>query len=220
MDTSVELLTSVFTYRWVACVVAPIIDRARRTSKKRLFFRRRLARPTFRIGMLLSKLRRPINVVLVHPDIPGNTGCIGRTVMAVGGRLHLVHPLGFDLSERALKRAGLDYWPNLALTEHADWSEFAASVDEAEEDAACWLFTTKAADRPHWMGRYKAGDYLIFGSETCGAPQAVHDWVCSRRTGCKDNRVALPQVAGRSINLAAAVSAGTYEALRQCVLEA
>jgi tRNA (cytidine/uridine-2'-O-)-methyltransferase len=173
---------------------------------------------------MLGRLRTRLNVVLVSPDIPGNTGSIGRTVMAVGGCLHLVHPLGFKTDEKALRRAGLDYWRQLDLMEHESWDAFreyaeSSSVLKPHRSGTPnpWLFTTHAGPaRPHWEGKYRAGDFLIFGSETRGAPPAVHEWV--RQRNGDHARVALPMVsdpASRSINLAAAVSAGLYEAVRQ-----
>lgn len=179
---------------------------------------------------MLPSLRR-LNVVLLHPDIPGNTGCIGRTVMAAGCRLHLVHPLGFSTDERALRRAGLDYWQKLDVTEHASWSEFvesefggqrpatraherkdgsamSRSTDGAQPPAA-WLLTTKA-QRPHWDANFAPGDYILFGSETRGASDDVHRWIGD------EHRVTLPmREDARSINLAAACSAALYEAVRQ-----
>ena len=134
--------------------------------------------------------------------------------MSVGGRLHLVHPLGFDLSEKALRRAGLDYWSKLDVVEHASWHDFSSSMND-HEDASAWLYTTHAADQPHWQATFKPGDFLLFGSETRGAPDEVHEWVRARHGA--SHRVTLPQVPdGRSINLSAAVSAGLYEAVRQC----
>ena len=134
--------------------------------------------------------------------------------MSVGGRLHLVHPLGFDLSEKALRRAGLDYWRKLDVVEHESWSGFCSSMKE-HEDASAWLFTTHAADQPHWQAAFKPGDFLLFGSETKGAADEVHEWVRARHGD--SHRVTLPQASeGRSINLSAAVSAGLYEAVRQC----
>ena len=166
--------------------------------------------------MLRPTLRR-LNVVLIAPDIPGNTGCIGRTCMAVGARLHLVHPLGFSTDERSLRRAGLDYWPKLIedklVVEHASWDDFIACEFGGADTAAIgrpWLYTTHA-ERPHWDATYAPGDYLLFGSETRGAAKEVHEYVGA------DGRVTLPMVAeARSTNLAAAVSAGLYEAVRQC----
>jgi tRNA (cytidine/uridine-2'-O-)-methyltransferase len=172
---------------------------------------------------MLPSLRR-LNIVLLHPDIPGNTGCIGRSVMAAGCRLHLVHPLGFSTDDRALRRAGLDYWPRVDVTEHASWNAFveaefgAAAWEHASQPsrttsgqalATAWLLTTKSR-RPHWEARFSPGDYLLFGSETRGAAAEVHDWVGS------DHAISLPICASaRSINLAAAASAALFEAVRQ-----
>ena len=170
-------------------------------------------------------LPKPINVVLIHPDIPGNTGSIGRIVMAVGGKLHLVHPLGFDLSEKSLKRAGLDYWSKLDVYEHSSWEDFKSyASSEPENTKTAWLFTTKASGRAHWDGVYQPGDYLLFGSETKGASEDVHNWVTTRHSRLMggedeygDGRICLPMVEeARSINLACAASAGIFEAVRQC----
>ena len=117
----------------------------------------------------------PFHVVLHRPEIPNNTGNIGRTVAATGCRLHIVHPIGFDLSEKAARRAGLDYWPLVDCVEHADWEAFVA----AETPARLWLYTTKAA-RPHWEADLRPDDYLLFGGESRGVPDAIHDWVETR----------------------------------------
>ena len=86
----------------------------------------------------------PFHIVLLHPQIPNNTGNIGRTAAATGCRLHLVHPIAFDLSEKARRRAGLDYWHLLDVREHAHWEAFL----EAEQPLRLWLYTTKSS-RPH-----------------------------------------------------------------------
>ncbi|MHC4991997.1 MAG: tRNA (cytidine(34)-2'-O)-methyltransferase, partial [Planctomycetota bacterium] len=101
--------------------------------------------------------RPRFNVVLHCPEIPNNTGNIGRTVAATGCRLHIVHPIGFDMSEKARRRAGLDYWHLVDCREHADWQAFLA----AERPARLWLYTTKT-ERPHWSARFEPGDYLLF----------------------------------------------------------
>ncbi|UCD74204.1 MAG: tRNA (cytidine(34)-2'-O)-methyltransferase [Phycisphaerales bacterium] len=149
------------------------------------------------------------HIVLLNPEIPNNTGNIGRTAAATNCRLHVVHPLGFDMSERARRRAGLDYWDLVDCREHPSWDEFL----QAENPARLWLYTTKT-DRPHWDADFQAGDYLLFGRETAGTPQAVHDWVC--RAHGEDHRVTLPMTPGaRSLNLATAVCSAVYEGLRQ-----
>ena len=149
------------------------------------------------------------NIVLLHPEIPNNTGNIGRTAVAAGCSLHLIHPLGFDLDEKARRRAGLDYWQHLDWHEHDDWEAFLAK----ETPERLWLFTTKS-ERPQWSADFQRGDYLVFGKESSGVEQHIHDMV-SERWG-DDARITLPmRPEARSLNLATAVCAGVYEALRQ-----
>ena len=149
------------------------------------------------------------HIVLVNPEIPNNTGNIGRTVAATGCRMHVVHPIGFDMSEKARRRAGLDYWHLVDCREHESWEAFLAN----ERPGRLWLLTTKA-DRPCWEADLREGDYLLFGRETSGVPDRVHEWVGA--THGPDHRVTLPMVEGaRSLNLATAVAIASYEALRQ-----
>lgn len=153
----------------------------------------------------------PFHLVLVQPEIPNNTGAIGRTAMATGCRLHLIHPLGFDLSEKACRRAGLDYWPHLDVVEHASWSAYL----ESESPARPWLLTTRA-ERLIWEADFRRGDHLLFGGETRGAPESVHDWARDHPDG--DRRLRLPLLdvpEARSLNLANAACATLYEALRR-----
>ncbi len=144
------------------------------------------------------------HVVLCEPEIPNNTGNIGRTCVATGCALHLIHPLGFDTSEKACRRAGLDYWPRLAPREHASFSAFRQALTPSR----LWLFTTKAS-RPVWDATFAPGDCLVFGKETTGLPPellAAHP----------DRALTLPMMpAERSLNLATAVCAAVYEGLRQ-----
>ncbi len=148
-----------------------------------------------------------LNVVLVEPEIPPNTGNVGRLCLSIGARLHLVEPLGFSIEEKALRRAGLDYWDRVDLR---IWGSFAALRAAAPEAAGFHFFTTKAA-RAHWDARYREGDYLVFGRETRGLPE---DLLAAEAERC----VVLPMGGeGRSLNLATAVGAGAYEALRQIV---
>jgi tRNA (cytidine/uridine-2'-O-)-methyltransferase len=145
------------------------------------------------------------NIVLLSPQIPNNTGNIGRTAMATGCRLHIIHPIAFDMDEKAVRRAGLDYWHELDVREHDSWDLFLAK----EAPKTMWLFTTKTA-QPLWEARFSVGDYLLFGSEQHGVPQSVHDYVG------EDARLTLPMVnAARSLNLATAVCAAVYEGIRQ-----
>ena len=146
------------------------------------------------------------HIVLHEPEIPNNTGNIGRTCIATGCRLHLIKPLGFSTSVKACRRAGLDYWPRLAPTEHESWSAFLA----AERPPRAWCFTTKSA-RPAWDAPLRPGDALVFGKETKGLP----DELLAERA---DALLTLPMMPGeRSLNLATAVCAAVYEGLRQCV---
>jgi len=146
-----------------------------------------------------------LNIVLICPQIPNNTGNIGRTAMATGCRLHLVHPIAFDLDEKAVRRAGLDYWHLLDVKEHASWEAFL----ENEKPKNAWLFTTKT-EKPLWEARFSKGDYFLFGSEQHGVPNEIHDWVGEQAS------LTLPMVNdARSLNLATAVCAAVYEGFRQ-----
>jgi tRNA (cytidine/uridine-2'-O-)-methyltransferase len=144
------------------------------------------------------------NVVLVAPQIPNNTGNIGRTCVATGCSLHLIHPLAFDTSEKACRRAGLDYWPRLSVAEHPSWDQFLSAAAPQRK----WLFTTKAA-KPVFNAQLLPGDWLVFGNETDGLPE-------STLTAHHDRLLTLPMVPGeRSLNLATAVCAVVYEGVRQ-----
>ena len=122
------------------------------------------------------------NVVLVAPEIPANTGNIGRTCVVTGSRLHLVGPLGFSLDERSLRRAGLGYWESLDVTVYGDWDEFEEKNELAHADARLHLLTKKAR-RTYAEASYKDGDYLVFGCESVGLPEgllAAHADCCER----------------------------------------
>lgn len=149
-----------------------------------------------------------LHVILFQPDIAPNTGNVGRLCAYTGTRLHLVHPLGFEISDKHLRRAGMDYWKQLDVHEHASWEAFLASPVRPP-DERIWLFTTRG-ETSHWDATFRDGDGLLFGKETAGAPEWLHAWVGPRR-------VTLPSFAPglRSLNLATAVGIGTYEALRQ-----
>ena len=145
-----------------------------------------------------------LNIVLVEPEIPMNTGNIARTCAATGSRLHLVRPLGFDISDRAVKRAGLDYWPMVDLRVYDDLDDFFRRNDVTD----LWLATTKAP-RPYTGAAFRDGCWLLFGKETAGLPSAL-------RQRYRDRCIRLPMRPGaRSLNLANAVAVLTYEALRQ-----
>ncbi|MCA9290014.1 MAG: tRNA (cytidine(34)-2'-O)-methyltransferase [Phycisphaerales bacterium] len=152
------------------------------------------------------------HLVLLNPQIPNNTGNIGRTAAATGCMLHVIHPIGFDMSEKARRRAGLDYWHLVACREHESWDAFL----DAEHPARLWLYTTKAA-RPHWEAEFRQGDYLLFGQETAGVPDWCHDWV--DETYGPGQRITLPMdPRARSLNLSTVVCAAAYEGLRQLAM--
>lgn len=109
------------------------------------------------------------HVVLVRPDIAGNTGNIGRSCMALGCRLHLVHPLGYEITDANLRRAGMDYWPNLDLKEHANLE---AWLDTLESDIELYFLSTKS-ERNFDPKEVKPGATLVFGSETAGLPDEI-----------------------------------------------
>lgn len=122
------------------------------------------------------------NVVLVAPEIPANTGNIGRTCVVTGSRLHLVGPLGFSLDERALRRAGLGYWESLDVTVYESWGEFVEKNGLAANDARLHLLTKKAR-RTYAEACYQDGDFLVFGCESVGLPEgllAAHAERCER----------------------------------------
>ena len=152
-------------------------------------------------------MRRMLHVVLFQPEIAPNTGNIGRMCALTRSRLHLIHPLGFEITDKNLKRAGMDYWSSLDVHQHADWQAFRAS---AAAPRRLWLFTTKT-NQSFWDVRYADGDGLLFGNESSGAPEWLHDEVGSAQ------RVTIPQAnpALRSLNLSTAAGIATYEALRQ-----
>ena len=106
-----------------------------------------------------------LNLVLYTPQIPNNTGNIGRTALAVDARLHLIHPLGFSLSEKACRRAGLDYWRHLDVVEHGSWDEYL----ESQRPERLWLFSTKSG-RSFRAASWMRGDHLLFGPEDRGLP--------------------------------------------------
>jgi tRNA (cytidine/uridine-2'-O-)-methyltransferase len=145
------------------------------------------------------------HVVLYEPEIPANTGNIGRLCVATGATLHLVGRPGFHLDDRSLRRAGLDYWREVRLVRHETLAAFEATVDVER------LFCLSAhAETPYTRVRYQAGDAFLFGSESRGLPAEV----LARHAG---RGVTIPQPAGkvRSLNLATAAGIVLYEALRQ-----
>ena len=147
-----------------------------------------------------------LHIVLFQPEIPQNTGNIGRMCALTRSRLHLIHPLGYKITDRNLKRAGMDYWYSLDVHEHVNWQAFQASDKRPKK---LWLFTTKTTTR-FWDVRYEDGDGLVFGNEGHGAPDWLHDELA-------DTRVTIPHANAelRSLNLSTAAGIAAYEALRQ-----
>ncbi len=147
-----------------------------------------------------------MHIVLFEPQIPPNTGNVARTCAATSTTLHLVEPLGFRIDDRALKRAGLDYWHLVDVRLHASLEEV---IQEAVEARARCFFYTKFADKRYTEVDYKAEDYLIFGKETTGLPALVHEKY-------PESRLRLPMGEGlRSLNLSNTVAIVLYEGLRQ-----
>lgn len=144
------------------------------------------------------------NIVLVEPEIPQNTGNIVRTAAATGCRVHLVKPLGFDISDKALKRAGLDYWHLTDFIVYENLEEFF----EKNKDGRFWYLTTKGAKR-YDNADFREGDYLVFGKETKGLPEELlHDNY--------DRAIRIPMIAeARSLNLSNSVAIVVYEGMRQ-----
>jgi len=144
------------------------------------------------------------NVVLFNPQIPPNTGNIGRLCVNAGATLHLVKPLGFDISEKAVKRAGLDYWNKLDLKVWESVEEFLENNDTNK-----MYFATTKTDKPYFKANFKKGDFLIFGSETKGIDEEILNKF-------KERCITIPMTKeGRSLNLAVSCGIILYEAIRQ-----
>lgn len=145
-----------------------------------------------------------LHVVLVEPEIPPNTGNIARLCLAAGARLHLVEPLGFSLDEKALRRAGMDYWDKCDVR---TWPSLDA-LQESAPGANFYYLTTKTR-RVYWDARFEEGDYLVFGRETRGLPESL---LRANEGRC----LTIPQQPeARSLNLATAAGIVLYEAVRQ-----
>ena len=145
-----------------------------------------------------------LNIVLVEPEIPQNCGNIARTCAATGCTLHLIRPLGFDISEKAVKRAGLDYWNLVQVIDYENLADFFARNNVQR----MWCLSTKAP-RSYTEAEFQDGDYLFFGKETKGLPE---DFLEDHRDAC----VKIPmREEARSLNLSNAVAITVFEALRQ-----
>ncbi len=144
------------------------------------------------------------HIVLYEPEIPANTGNIGRTCVAAGAKLHLIEPLGFRLNEKEIRRAGMDYWKDLDVQRYVDWEDFL----EKNKNAKIYMATTKAKQF-YTEVSYEPDCYLMFGKESAGIPEEIlirHSETCVR----------IPMMEGaRSLNLSNSVAVLLYEALRQ-----
>ena len=145
-----------------------------------------------------------LNIVLYEPEIPANTGNIGRTCVATGTKLHLIEPLGFRLDEKALKRAGMDYWKELDVTTYVNWDDFC----EKNPNAKIYMATTKGR-HVYSDVSYEPDCFIMFGKESAGIPEEI-------LVDHKEDCVRIPMVGDiRSLNLGNSVAIVLYEALRQ-----
>lgn len=145
-----------------------------------------------------------LHIVLHQPEIPYNTGSVGRTCVAVGAKLWLVRPLGFRVDDYYLRRAGLDYWEHLEWQVVDNWDDLQTAIGDRRH----WLFTKKAT-RSYTEIAYQKGDVLVFGSESAGLPDTLHK-------GYAESLLRIPTRSDvRSLNLSNAVAVASYEALRQ-----
>lgn len=145
-----------------------------------------------------------LNIVLYEPEIPANTGNIGRTCVATGTKLHLIEPLGFQLNEKAVKRAGMDYWKNLEVSRYMDWNDFL----KKNPKASIYMATTKGR-KVYTEVHYEADCYIMFGKESAGIPEEI-------LKEYPENCVRIPMIGEtRSLNLSNSVAIVLYEALRQ-----
>lgn len=147
------------------------------------------------------------HVVLIEPEIPQNTGNIARLCVAAGARLHLVGPLGFSVDEKAVRRAGMDYWERVDLQIWNSWAEF----QQAHPEARLFLLSSKVK-RCYWDAEFRDGDFLVFGRETKGLSSSL-------LAAHPETTLTIPMTAGtRSLNLATSAGIVLYEAIRQIAL--
>ena len=147
----------------------------------------------------------PLHIVLFEPEIPPNTGNIARLCACTGCALHLVHPLGFAIDDRALRRAGLDYWSYLTVEEHENWAQLRRHLTGTRR----WFGLSTKGCTPLWQARFSAGDVLVMGPETRGLPKAIRNEIATLRIPLRSDAPV------RSLNLSSACAVATYEALRQ-----
>ena len=147
-----------------------------------------------------------LHVVLVHPEIHGNTGSTGRTCLAAGARLHLVEPLGFEIDDARVKRAGLDYWPRVKPRVWPDWE----SIEARLPDMGAPYFFSSEAGVDYWEASFVDPTVLVFGPESVGLPTEIRERYAERLL-----RLPMRDAQLRSLNLANSVAIALYEALRQ-----
>lgn len=171
---------------------------------------------TSTVGEAVSKSSndRFLQVVLHSPQIPGNTGCVARTCAASAVGLHLVEPLGFQIDDTKLKRAGLDYWPYVVVKVHSSWSEFLDYFKQQEGQKRLLAFT-KRGKTLHTDMTYKPGDWLVFGSEPSGLPSEVLTDCANEVYGGGSIRIPILETYVRCLNLSVCVGIAVYEASRQ-----
>lgn len=156
--------------------------------------------------MIFKLQARVLHVVLYHPEIPHNTGAVGRLCLATGARLHLIKPLGFILDDKHLRRAGLDYWEHVDVHVWENWEEFLA----ATTPGAAFFYLTTRGSRPHWEVDMRGETYLVYGPETRGLPASM---VEANRDALI--RIPMRDQSTRSLNLSTSVGIVLYEAIRQ-----
>ncbi|WP_178338462.1 tRNA (cytidine(34)-2'-O)-methyltransferase [Candidatus Avelusimicrobium facis] len=147
-----------------------------------------------------------LNIVLINPEIPFNTGNIGRSCVATGTRLHLVGKLGFKINSKEIRRSGLDYWPNLDWKYYETWEQF---LQENRPDRAQLFFLSTKGTTPYWDAAFPDGAYLCFGAESCGLPKDFYHTY-------QDRLFTIPMTGPvRSLNLSSSAAITLFEALRQ-----
>jgi len=158
--------------------------------------------------MDMDDKKTPLHIVLFEPEIPPNTGNIARLCACTSCQLHLVHPLGFEISDKQLRRAGLDYWQWLDVKEYDDWQHLRQSL----KDAGAWYALSTKVSASIWDVSFQYGDVLVLGPESRGLPSDI-------LADLKGIKIPMREDAPvRSLNLSSACSIVTYEALRQCTL--
>ena len=147
-----------------------------------------------------------LNIVLVNPEIPFNTGNIGRSCVATGTMLHLVGKLGFKIESKEIRRSGLDYWPNLNYRRYADWDEF---LNINKPNLQDMFFLSTKGQKVYWDAHFSPNSYLVFGAESCGLPKDFYERY-------KDRLYTIPMPGPvRSLNLSSSAAITLFEALRQ-----